>query len=92
MGEPPVGLGPTREKLRRLLGEPTNTSVPTRNRSTVDIRRRLSTTKGTKIRNNTRELRVCSRRAPGVRFSDLRLPFVVVVLFVVSPAFLDRRS
>jgi hypothetical protein len=30
MSEQPVGLGATREELRRLLGEPTDTSVPTR--------------------------------------------------------------
>jgi hypothetical protein len=30
MGEPPVGLGATREELRRLLGEPTDTSVRSR--------------------------------------------------------------
>jgi len=29
MSEQPVGLGATREELRRLLGEPTDTSVPT---------------------------------------------------------------
>jgi hypothetical protein len=28
--ESPIGLGATREELRRLLGEPTDTSVPTR--------------------------------------------------------------
>jgi hypothetical protein len=30
--EPAVGLGATREELRRLLGEPTDTMIPTRNR------------------------------------------------------------
>ncbi|QEL17187.1 hypothetical protein [Limnoglobus roseus] len=30
MSESPVGLGATRDELRRLLGEPTDTSVPTR--------------------------------------------------------------
>jgi hypothetical protein len=30
MGGSPVGLGANREELRRLLGEPTDTSVPTR--------------------------------------------------------------
>jgi hypothetical protein len=30
MGESPVGLGATREELRRILGEPTDTSIPTR--------------------------------------------------------------
>ena len=30
MGEPTGGLGATRDELRRLLGEPTDTSVPTR--------------------------------------------------------------
>jgi hypothetical protein len=31
MAESPAGLGATRDELRRLLGEPTDTSVPTRN-------------------------------------------------------------
>ena len=30
MAEDPVGLGATRDELRRLLGEPTDTSTPTR--------------------------------------------------------------
>ena len=30
MEEPPAGLGATRDELRRLLGDPTDTSVPTR--------------------------------------------------------------
>jgi hypothetical protein len=30
MASAPVGLGATRDELRRLLGEPTDTSVPTR--------------------------------------------------------------
>jgi hypothetical protein len=30
MDEPPAGLGATRDELRSLLGEPTDTSVPTR--------------------------------------------------------------
>jgi hypothetical protein len=30
MRERPVGLGVTRDELRRLLGEPTDTSIPTR--------------------------------------------------------------
>jgi hypothetical protein len=30
MSVPPVGLGATRDELRRLLGDPTDTSIPTR--------------------------------------------------------------
>jgi hypothetical protein len=30
MSPPPIGLGATRAELRRLLGEPTDTSTPTR--------------------------------------------------------------
>ena len=30
MDDPPVGLEATRNELRRLLGEPTDTSIPTR--------------------------------------------------------------
>jgi hypothetical protein len=30
MSSAPIGLGATRHELRRLLGEPTDTSVPTR--------------------------------------------------------------
>ena len=30
MEEPPAGLGETRDELRRILGEPTDASVPTR--------------------------------------------------------------
>ena len=30
MGQSPIGLGATRDELLRLLGEPTDTSVPTR--------------------------------------------------------------
>jgi hypothetical protein len=29
MGKPPIGLGAARDELRRLLGEPTDTNVPT---------------------------------------------------------------
>ncbi len=30
MREPPIGLGATRDELQRLLGDPTDTSIPTR--------------------------------------------------------------
>jgi hypothetical protein len=37
MGAQPVGLGANREELRRLLGEPTDTSIPRRGRRKSDI-------------------------------------------------------
>lgn len=35
--ETPVGLGATRDELRRLFGEPTDTNVPTRNQRQPQI-------------------------------------------------------
>jgi hypothetical protein len=37
MDTAPIGLGATRDELRRLLGEPTDTSVPTRRKSEPGI-------------------------------------------------------
>ena len=37
MANPPAGLGATRDELRRLLGEPSDTSVPTRSQQQPTI-------------------------------------------------------
>jgi hypothetical protein len=37
MDEPQLGYGATREELRRLLGDPTDTSIPTRGKRQIGI-------------------------------------------------------